>query len=83
MVRHGLDIAATHFGWDEFLNDLDRVIDTVAPALAETFAKVHAAGYSGVQVSACRSKTWRASEHGLEIAATHFGWDEFLTELDR
>jgi sugar phosphate isomerase/epimerase len=56
--------------------------------VAETFAKVRAAGYTGVQVSAfgpvdAADVARLAKEHGLDIAATHFGWDEFLNDLDR
>ena len=59
-----------------------------ADDVAETFAKVRATGYSGVQVSAFGAVdpadvARLAKEHGLEIAATHFGWDEFLNDLDR
>ena len=59
-----------------------------ADDVAETFAKVRAAGYSGVQVSAfgpvdAADVARLAKEHGLEIGATHFGWDEFRSDLDR
>jgi sugar phosphate isomerase/epimerase len=59
-----------------------------ADDVAVTFATVKAAGYTGVQVSAFgpvdpADVARLAAEHGLEIAATHFGWDEFLTDLDR
>jgi len=59
-----------------------------AGAVAETFARVRAIGYTGVQVSAFgpvdpAEVARLAGEHGLRIAATHFGWDEFRTDLDR
>ena len=59
-----------------------------AADVAQTFAKVRAAGYTGVQVSAfgpvdVGDVARLAAEHELEIAATHCAWEEFLTELDR
>lgn len=59
-----------------------------AEGVADTFARVRAIGYTGVQVSAFGAVdpaevARLAREHGLTIAATHFGWDEFLTETDR
>lgn len=59
-----------------------------ADGVAATFAKVRAAGYTGVQVSAFGpvdpADVARLSrEHDVEIVATHFRWEEFLTELDR
>lgn len=59
-----------------------------ASDVGHTFAKVRAAGYTGVQVSAFgpidpNDVARLAQQHDLLIAATHCHWNEFLTELDR
>lgn len=53
-----------------------------------TFEKVRAAGYTGVQISAFGpvdpgAVARLARQHDIFIAATHFAWEEFVTELDR
>ncbi len=60
---------------------------TQTPAgVAETFRRVRAIGYRAVQVSAfgpiAPDEVARlARAHGLRIAATHFAWHQFRTEL--
>ena len=54
--------------------------------VAETLRRVRAIGYRAVQVSAFgpvdpEQVAELASGHGLQIAATHFGWDEFQSDL--
>ena len=56
--------------------------------VAETLRRVRAIGYRAVQVSAFgpvdpEEVARLARVHGLQIAATHFGWDEFRTDLER
>ena len=60
---------------------------TQTPAgVAETFRRVRAIGYRAVQVSAFgpiapEEVARLARAHGLRIAATHFPWHQFRTEL--
>ena len=54
--------------------------------VAESMRKVAAMGYRAVQVSAFgpiapQEVARIAGDHGLEIVATHFGWDEFRGNL--
>ena len=54
--------------------------------VAESLRKVAEMGYRAVQVSAFgpiapREVARMASDHGLQIVATHFGWDEFRDNL--
>ena len=62
---------------------------TRTPAeVAETFGRIRAIGYRAVQVSAFgpidpEEVARLAHVHELEIAATHFNWHEFRTDLPR
>ena len=54
--------------------------------VAESLRKVAEIGYRAVQVSAVgaidpREVARMAQDHGLDIVATHFGWDEFRNNL--
>ena len=56
--------------------------------VAETLRRVRAIGYRAVQVSAFgpidpKEVARLAREQGLQIAATHFAWSEFRTDLAR
>ncbi|MDP6379965.1 MAG: sugar phosphate isomerase/epimerase [Phycisphaerae bacterium] len=57
------------------------------PDIAETFEKVKAMGYKTVQISAMgpvdpKEVAKISEDTGIEVAATHFGWDRFLNDLD-
>ena len=57
-----------------------------AKGVAESMRKVAEMGYRAVQVSAFgpiapQEVARIAGDHGLEIVATHFGWDEFRDNL--
>ena len=59
-----------------------------AEGVAETLRRVRAIGYRAVQVSAFgpvdpEEVARLARVHGLQIAATHFDWGEFRTDLER
>ena len=56
-------------------------------AIAKTFEKVAAIGYTSVQLSGLgpvdpRELARMIKESGLKVAATHVGWDRFLKDLD-
>lgn len=65
-----------------------RAYTQTAEGVAETLRRVRAIGYRAVQVSAFgpvdpEQVADLAREHGLQIAATHFAWSEFQTDLPR
>ncbi len=66
------------------VREFTKTIDGVADA----FKKSREIGYTGVQISAFgdvdpKDVARLVEDNGLTVAATHFGWPEFLEDLDR